>query len=169
MRKEGRRVSERGKERARRGGELFQSLRGHRLRKKAAGMEKDEERAPRSSCCGGGQRMGREGNGRRGRKGGDACECAEKKRRGVEVTSLRVGSRPRTREGEFSKLKNILVDQNPEKGKQESKREKLSLARAYSRKKRYQHPTVPNKAAPRAPSLSLLLPARSFLVPPSLR
>ena len=40
------RVSERNKYGTKRGGGTFRSLRGHRLRKKAAGLEKDEERAP---------------------------------------------------------------------------------------------------------------------------
>ena len=86
---EGERKSE-----ARRGS--FPSLGGHRLRKKAAGLEKDEESAP-DLVLRGGRGCGREGNGRRGRRGGVRLRICENKTRVVIIGTLRVGRRPRMR------------------------------------------------------------------------
>ena len=66
------RVSERNKDSEKRGGGLFFSpLRGHRLRKKAAPIPKDDERALDLTLRGGGGGGGRrEGGGEEGDQGG---------------------------------------------------------------------------------------------------
>jgi len=88
------RVRERNKDKAKRGGGTFRSLRGHRLRKKSSRIGERRRESPGPSVEG----EAREVNGGRGRRGGGCLRMCEKKTRVGGIRTLRVGSRPRMRE-----------------------------------------------------------------------